>query len=238
MNPAPILEALATGILFGLSAGLVPGPLLALVISQTIRHGAGHGVRVAMAPLLTDVPIVVACTLLVVTVTRSPEAVGVIALVGAVVVAWLAWDTWRAEAPGTEPPSSGAAGAAPGAGVAGAARLGSVPGTTSRSPRSWSLGAGVNLLNPHPWLFWLAVGSPTLIAAWNGGGAPAVVVFLAGFYGCLVGSKVVVALLVARARGRLVGRGYTWIMRGLAALLAVFAAGLLHEGIMLVAGTA
>ena len=48
------------GVVFGLAAGLMPGPLLALVIQQTLRHGPGEGIKVAAAPLLTDLPIVAA----------------------------------------------------------------------------------------------------------------------------------------------------------------------------------
>lgn len=208
MNASTVAEALAAGALFGLSAGLSPGPLLALVISQTLRHGPRDGARVAMAPFITDLPIVVLCTLAVLTMTAAaPAAIGVIALAGAVMVAWLALDTWRATPPGELP--SGAP----------------VP-----AARSWTRGALVNALSPHPWLFWLLVGSPALIVAWRNGGAPAAAAFLAGFYGCLVGAKVAVALLVARARGHVVGRGYRCVMRALAVLLLAFALGLGYEG--------
>ena len=49
-----------SGAVFGLAAGLMPGPLLALVIQQTLRHGPTEGIKVAAAPLLTDLPIVAA----------------------------------------------------------------------------------------------------------------------------------------------------------------------------------
>lgn len=212
MDPAPSVQALVTGILFGLTAGLSPGPLLALVISQTLRHDPGQGVRVAMAPLLTDVPIVLVCTLLVGVVASSGPALGLIALAGAVVVAWLAWDTWRAEVPGasdTAPPAAA---------------------------RSWTRGAAVNALSPHPWLFWFAVGAPTLLASLAAGGPAAAAAFLAGFYVFLVGSKVAIAVLVGRTRSHVAGRGYTWAMRLLAVLLAVFALGLLVEGVRTLAG--
>lgn len=227
MNLTPILESLATGALFGLSAGLSPGPLLALVIAQTLRHGRGQGVRVAMAPLITDVPIVVVCTVAVLTMTSAaPAAVGVIALAGAAMVAWLAWDTWRTgplvAAPEPDGPAPGGA------------------GTSDPPPapaaRSWTRGALVNALSPHPWLFWLLVGSPALIVAWKTGGAPAAIAFLVGFYGCLVGSKIGIALVIAGARGRIAGRAYRWVMRALAVLLGVFAIGLAYEGLLRLTG--
>lgn len=49
---------LTTGAILGLSAGIAPGPLLALVISETLRHGMKAGVKVALAPIISDLPIV------------------------------------------------------------------------------------------------------------------------------------------------------------------------------------
>jgi threonine/homoserine/homoserine lactone efflux protein len=218
-----ILGPLAAGVLLGLSAGLAPGPLLALVISQTLRHGAGAGARVALAPLITDLPIVAICLWLVANVTGvasaggggAPAVLAAITILGGAFVAYLAWDTWRAR-----PPSAPA------------------PGDEPPAPRSWSRGALVNALSPHPWLTWIAIGAPTVIAAWRTGGPAAAASFVVGFYVCLIGAKLAVAALVGRARGRVAGRGYTLVMRGLAVLLAVFAAGLLREGVLLAVGAA
>ncbi len=216
-----VLSAVGAGLLLGLSAGLAPGPLLALVITQTMRGGARAGVIVAVAPLLTDVPIVGICLVLVGVIagTGSAAALGAISLVGGLFVAWLAFDTWRAEAPEATAVAAEAEGsAAPG--------VTPLPDVTRGALLK---GAIVNAANPHPWLFWIAIGAPTLIAAWAGGGPIAGAGFLAGFYSMLVGSKVALALVVGRARGRIGGRGYRWTMRVLAILLAVFALGLLRE---------
>lgn len=208
------LAALGSGLLFGLSAGLAPGPLLALVVTQTLRAGARAGVTVAIAPIVTDVPIVGICVLLMGTVRGSTPALGVVTAIGAAFVAYLAWDTARAELPA----NLGADGSA------GAAR-----GSLLR-------GAIVNAVNPHPWLFWLAVGAPTLLGAWTSGGALGAGSFLAGFYGTLVGSKVGIALVLGRARGRVGGRGYRITMRLLALMLLVFAVGLGREAVSLLLG--
>ena len=49
---------LGQGILLGVSAGVSPGPLFALVIAETLHHGTKAGLRVALVPLVTDMPIV------------------------------------------------------------------------------------------------------------------------------------------------------------------------------------
>ena len=46
------------GTLLGLSAGLSPGPLLTLVVSETFRHDFKAGIKVAISPLITDLPII------------------------------------------------------------------------------------------------------------------------------------------------------------------------------------
>ncbi|MBU0639122.1 MAG: hypothetical protein KKB50_09685 [Planctomycetes bacterium] len=51
-----------------------------------------------------------------------------------------------------------------------------------------------NLLNPHPYLFWFVIGAPTLLRAWSASALGAVV-FIVGLYACLIGAKVLVALL-------------------------------------------
>jgi hypothetical protein len=50
--------ALASGVLLGLFCGLAPGPLLALVLAQTLRHGPREGCKITLTPLVTDAPII------------------------------------------------------------------------------------------------------------------------------------------------------------------------------------
>ncbi len=45
-----------TGTVLGITAGISPGPLLMLVISQTIRFGHREGIKVSLTPLITDAP--------------------------------------------------------------------------------------------------------------------------------------------------------------------------------------
>ncbi len=55
--------ALLLGLSLGLGAGLSPGPLLTLVITATLERGFGAGLRVALAPFITDLPIILATLL-------------------------------------------------------------------------------------------------------------------------------------------------------------------------------
>lgn len=203
--PAP-LELLGAGAAFGLAAGLSPGPLLALVVTQTVRHGPREGLKVATAPLITDAPIVLGSVLILSRLSSSDAILGAIALGGGVFVGFLAVESLRTT------------------------RLDTFAGTGE--PRSWRQGALVNALSPHPYLFWITVGAPILVGAAAAGPAGPIA-FLVGFYACLVGSKMTVAAAVGASRGALTGRAYPWIMRALGALLLVFAVLLLREGAIL-----
>ncbi|GAB4237140.1 MAG: LysE family translocator [Acidobacteriota bacterium] len=184
-------QVLATAGVLGLSAGVSPGPLLALVVGQTLRWGFREGAKVAATPVLTDFPIVVGALLVVRQTAGRPAWLGILAGFGAGYLAYLAWETWRG---------------------------GSLAAAEGERPRSWTKGILANLLNPHPYLFWTTVAAPLVLQAdaFSRGAAAG---FLAVFYGTLVGSKMVVAWLVGRAGGRLSGAGYRWVLRGIALLL-------------------
>jgi len=195
------------GAVLGLAAGLSPGPLLALVLAQSIRFGTREGLKVAAAPLLTDLPIVVLATALVAVAAGTASWIlGAISLGGAVFVAYLGIESIRT--------------------------TGVQAGRPDEAPRSWARGALVNALSPHPYLFWVAVGAPTLILAW-GAGPLAAVAFLGGFYACLVGSKMLLAVIAGRSGGRLRGGAYRAVMVVLGALLLLFAVRLAVEGLRL-----
>ena len=205
MNGPGPLELLGVGAAFGLAAGLSPGPLLAFVIAQTVRHGTREGLKVAAAPLITDAPIVL-LSLLVLSRVGSDAILGVVALAGGGFVAFLAVEDLRATRLEVSPAIAPA--------------------------RSWRQGATVNALSPHPWVFWITVGAPILLVA-SVGGVAGPAAFLAGFYVCLVGSKVAVAAAVGASRGALTGRAYPWVMRVLGAVLLVFSVVLVREGLIL-----
>ena len=90
-----MISALAVGVMFGLTAGFAPGPLMTLVITQTVQHNTREGALVASAPLVTDVPIVLAAVLLVNQVATLAPLLGILACAGGFYVIYLAYETSR-----------------------------------------------------------------------------------------------------------------------------------------------
>jgi threonine/homoserine/homoserine lactone efflux protein len=188
-------DALITGLLLGLSCGLSPGPLMTLVLSQSLRHGAREGCRIALAPLITDAPIILLTLGLTTQLAGFRNILGGISLAGAGFVFFLAWENFQARPIEVS--------------------------DTVVAPRSWRKGILANLLNPSPWLFWLTVGAATLSKT-LAQGWPTAAAFLALFYLALVGSKTVLAVVAARCQSRLSGKAHAWILRALGAALAGF----------------
>ena len=77
-----------------------------------------------------------------------------------------------------------------------------LPETEVAGSRDLWRGAIVNLTNPHPWVFWAGIGGPALVAAWRDSVAFGLG-FLLIFYGLLIGSKLVLAAVVAVGKRRL-----------------------------------
>jgi threonine/homoserine/homoserine lactone efflux protein len=187
-----------------LSAGFAPGPLLTLVITQTLRHNIREGVKVSMAPLITDLPIIVASLFVLSRLSDFHRLLGAISLAGGLYVLYLAYESIRTGPVDLE--------------------------TGQEEPRSFRKGAFINALNPHPYVFWATVGGPFVLKSRHEGPL-APILFVTGFYVCLVGAKVSLAWLVGRSRTFLTRKAYIWTMRVLGCLLAAFAVLLLKDAL-------
>ncbi len=197
---------LAVGTVLGLSAGLSPGPLLTLLISETLRRGVRSGVKVALAPIVTDLPIILLTLLLLSKWPGFHSILGVISLAGGCFILMMGCDSIRAKGIEVHDRVSG--------------------------PGSLAKGVLANALNPHPYLFWFTVGAPTMARAMSLN-VGALLAFVIGFYTFLVGSKIMLALLVGKSKSLLSGRGYRYTMRFLGVVLLFFAFVLFRDGLKL-----
>ena len=204
-----IEEIIAVAFALGLTAGISPGPLSFLMVSETIAKGRRCGFQVAFSPLLTDIPIIILSFILLTYLQNFHKIIGLISIAGSMFVFYLAYESlFKLRYKSTAIPAR----------------------TGINKYRSLYKGMTANFLNPHPYLFWLMVGIPYLSKAWNIG-IWAIAVFILIFYSCLIGSKIFLVLIVAKTRNFLEGKVYRILMMVLGATLAVFAVILLKEGI-------
>jgi len=186
---------LSLGLSMGLNAGISPGPLLALVVTASLRSGMAGGLAVALAPLVTDLPIVTLSVWLVG--SLPPEAARWVGTLGGLVIIWMGIEAIRSGRRAVLPRGDKLQG----------------------EPRRELLrGVAANFLNPHPYLFWATVGGPTLVSGWRESPLHALA-FVLAFYALLVGSKALIAWVISRQAGSLSPRWYRRVVQGSGLLL-------------------
>ena len=203
---APEITFLCSGVVFGLSGGLTPGPLLTLVISETLKHDIKEGMKVAIAPLLTDLPIVFVTVVVLSRLENMLPLLGAVSLLGSAFLTYLAYESISFKGVDID--------------------------LEQERPQSMRKGVIVNFLNPSPYMFWFTIGAPLVLKAQNVGIFSAFL-FVFGFYVFLVGSKVVVAVVVGKSRFFLKSRNYIYTVRFLGILLLVFAGLFLKDSLEL-----
>ena len=142
MDLSSIASYTLIGLTFGLAGGLSPGPLTALVIGQTVRFGRTEGFKVALAPVITDGPLLLIAMFLLGELRDICMFTGCISILGCLVLIWLAIDSFRAGAIEVAQPAKAA-------------------GSISKAVLT-------NLANPHPYVFWFTIGAPTALKALDG----------------------------------------------------------------------
>ncbi len=197
-----ILKFASLGGFLGLTAGISPGPLLTLVISETLKHGRKEGFKVAISPLFTDVLIVGTSVFIFKSLSQFHLMLGFISLLGGLFIAYLGWETISTKA---------------------------LVSDQSVSANSLRKGILANLLNPHPYIFWITVGAPLAIKAYQTSIFATIGYFLA-FYICLTGSKILIVHLVGKSKAFISNSAYIWIMRFLGVCLFVFSGFFILEG--------
>jgi threonine/homoserine/homoserine lactone efflux protein len=199
-------EFFTIGIVLGLSAGFAPGPLLTLVISETLQHDIRSGVKVALSPIFTDLPIIILTLAVLSKLSDFHNILGIISLIGGCVILFMGYESLNPESSASE--------------------------FSVRKPNSLVKGILANALSPHPYLFWFSVGGPILSRAINLN-VKAPFAFIGSFYVLLIGSKMLLAVLVGRSKSFLNGTLYKYIMRLLGLALCILALLLFRDGLKL-----
>lgn len=149
------------GIGYGLAAAAQPGPLQTYLISQTLIKGWKRTLPAALAPLLSDGPIIALCLLVLSQV--PPWFQRFLYIAGGLFLLYLAYGaykTWKNFDT-------------------------TIPYIETETQQSVLKAALINTLNPNPYIFWSLVTGPILVTGWRE--TPAYGLgFLAGFYATMI----------------------------------------------------
>lgn len=162
-----MVTTLVTAVILGLAAGMAPGPYTTMVVGTGFERGFRPAARLALAPLVTDIlPLVVTALVLE---RLSPTVLMFLGMMGGVVIAMIGVRFLTRHA----------------------APLQDEVHLTDQSARFGHVVLS-SLLSPAPWLFWLIVGSPLLLAAW--GRSPVQgVVYIVALFATNIGSATALA---------------------------------------------
>lgn len=196
---------LLLGITLGLTAGISPGPLLVLVISETLKHNRKEGILIACSPLITDLPIVLLSLIILIKFSGYSYFLGILSFIGAIYIGYLAFDNIK--------------------------QKGLNLNTREIKARSLKKGVLANFLNPQPYLFWITIGVPTVLKGYKSGLFVSIC-FICGFYVFLVGSKIFIAVAVEKSKMILQSRFYIIIIKLLGFILLLFSVFLIREGLV------
>ena len=190
------LSFLVTAFFLGLSGGLSPGPLLTLVVTESLRHGVKQGIQVSIAPLFTDFPIVLATLYILSRLSDIQPVIGAISLLGAAFLAFLGYESLSFKGVDID--------------------------VAQIKPQSIKKGIVANFLNPSPYLFWFSIGAPIVLKAYKNNVLSAIL-FVLCFYAFLVGSKILIAVVIGKSRRFLKSSHYVYTIKFLGIVLLMFA---------------
>ena len=157
-----MLVYLSQGLILGGTAAAQPGPLLAYLLSQTIRNGWRRTLPAAFAPLISDIPIVL---LVILVLTRTPDwSLHLLRIIGGLFLLYMAYGAYKSYKTAVT----------------------ATPQPLQTTHQGMLNAALMNLLSPNPYIFWATIAGPIFIAGWrqspdNG------VSFVLGFYLALIG---------------------------------------------------
>ena len=193
------MEYILIGSGFALAAGIQPGPFQAFLLNSVARSGWKRTLPASFAPLLSDGPIAL---LAIFVLNQMPDGVSRI-LRGAggvflIYLAWMSYRQWKNNASLQD-------------------------ASSSSTPRTVLQAAGVNILNPNPYLGWSLVLGPAVLEAWkiNHGSAVALIV---AFYVTMI--AVVAGTILLFGTTRLLGskgrRTLVLVSSGVLALFGIY----------------
>jgi threonine/homoserine/homoserine lactone efflux protein len=179
------------GAALALSATIMPGPFQAFLLSKALQNGWKRTLPAALAPLVTDGPIIALVLLIL---ARMPQGlVDLLHLAGGLFILYIAKSIFMSLKSGDD--------------------------LSIHSPdaarKSFFQAVMINVLNPNPYIFWAIVGGPIVLSGWRESPLTGIG-FVVGFYGTFVIGLAALILLFASA-GKINPKANR-LLRGIAAV--------------------
>ena len=203
MDLTLVLSLAAAGLALGIVEGVKPGPLLTMVIRETLSGGLRAGIWTAAAPIFTDGPLVFFLMIGGSWISTQPTILIAISILGAGYLLKMGLECFT-----IEPPSPDLA--------------------EIDVSDSFKRGVLTNLLNPNVYIFWFLIGGP-LMASVADEEPLAPVAYALTFLVSIIMVKSLIALAFDRTRGNLSHSTYKAVLSLCGLAMIVFAAGFVFQ---------
>ena len=135
-----IIALIVAGISLGVIEGIKPGPLLAMVIRETLSGSLRAGIRTAAAPIFTDGPLIIISLFAATWFASNPTILALISILGSIFLMKMGLECFSMNPPTLE-------------------------NDNYDYTTSFRRGILTNLLNPNVYIFWFLIGGPLMARA-------------------------------------------------------------------------
>tara|TARA_B100002051_G_scaffold216016_1_gene208437 strand:+ start:388 stop:1023 length:636 start_codon:yes stop_codon:yes gene_type:complete len=139
MDTELIAQLAGAGVALGIIEGIKPGPLLTMVIRESLSKGLKAGMWTAAAPIFTDGPLIIVSLFFAGWVATEPSILLAISALGAAFLTKMGLECFTLELPN--------------------------PDMEEDASGSFKRGILTNLLNPNVYVFWFLIGGPLMASA-------------------------------------------------------------------------
>ncbi|MEZ0323653.1 MAG: LysE family transporter [Hydrogenothermaceae bacterium] len=188
------LKLIISGILLGVAAAISPGPILTLIVSETLKYGKKEGIAVGISPLFTDIPIFLVSYFLIYKHSKNfQNIVEIFYLLGGVLLIYLGYKNIKYHYRQFERVST---------------KRGVLP--------AFLEGFLVNLFNPYTYLFWF------LIAVnFYSENFPETLSFFISFFIAFISVKVSIVLFVDSSKRFIKSSIYNFLIKSVGFILVL-----------------
>jgi len=202
-----VLNLTIAGITLGIVEGIKPGPLLTVVIKETLAGGFKAGMRAASAPIFTDGPLILVSVILAGWIATQPIMLFIISLIGALFLTRMGIECFSLDPP-------------------------TMDYDESELPESFKRGILTNLLNPNVYAFWFLVGGPLMASSVNKEPL-APLSYAIAFLVTIVLVKTIIAYFFSKTKGNISVSKYRLSLKLCGLAMLVFAMSFVYKAMTL-----
>jgi threonine/homoserine/homoserine lactone efflux protein len=205
-----ILSLALAGAVLGVVEGIKPGPLLTMVIRETLSGGLRAGIWTAAAPVFTDGPLIVLSLVAAAWIATQSSVLLAITIAGAIFLAYMGIECFSLELPDMM--------------------------TQAAPPKaSFLRGITTNLLNPGVYVFWFLIGGPLMASAVDQE-VLAPVAYALSFLGTIIMTKVCIAYLISKSSQGITSQTYRNLLSVCGLVMLCFSLYYVWQAYSLIAG--